>query len=323
MPTLLLTGRSCSVGSLKYHLNKAKLNLLGGGETMKEISRRGFLKKTGKIALAGAAAFGLESGFLGGSIKLAYGEEPQAGFNVYNDVNPHIKSIQSHTFKECISQGYKPAICYSTSKPMVAVAKGTVVEIIDLQDPRYLWLGTYPKEAKGLAVRIQHGNNYSSWYLHLRQPEVKFGQKIERGQRIGFPDERWNIPSLMLPERINAIDPDNYGINHSFMTYWDGLTNLDIDKEEQNKRIENQRRILQEIAGLCSGSEKYTLLMMKHKRGDRVLKWSAIETFRYMEHLYKKNPQKFSSLTKDQLEKMKKEFYDNQPIILTLPFKKG
>jgi len=27
---------------------------------MKEISRRGFLKKTGKIALAGAAAFGLE-----------------------------------------------------------------------------------------------------------------------------------------------------------------------------------------------------------------------------------------------------------------------
>lgn len=205
---------------------------------------------------------------------------------------------------------------------MVAVAKGTVVEIIDLQDPSYLRLGTDPKEAKGLMVRIRHGNKYSSCYLHLRQPEVKFGQKIERGQRIGFPDERWNIPSLILLKVANGIDPDNYGINHSFMTYWDGLTNLDIDKEEQNKRIENQRRILQEIAGLCSGSEKYTLLMMKHKRGDRSLKWSAIETFRYIEHLYKKNPQEFSSLTKDQVEKMRKRFYENQPIILTLPFEK-
>jgi len=283
------------------------------------------LKKTGKIALAGAAAFGLESGFLGGSIKLAYGEEPQAGFNVYNDVNPNAKSIESHTFKDSISQVYKPAIRYRTSKPMVAVAKGTVSDIIDLESQTSGWkgLGSDPKEAKGFMAVMRHGNNYGSCYLHLQQPEVKFGQKVERGQIIGLPDDRWNIPSLMLFERMNAIDPDNYGINHSFMTYWDGVTDLDIDKEEQNKRLEQQRQILQNIANLCSGPEKYTLLMMKHKHGNRFRKWSKIEIFRYIEYLYRKNPNKFFSLTKDQLEKMKKEFYDNQPIILTLPFKKG
>ena len=48
---------------MKYHLNKAKLDLLGGGDAMKEIKRREFLKKTGKLALAGATAISLKQFF--------------------------------------------------------------------------------------------------------------------------------------------------------------------------------------------------------------------------------------------------------------------
>lgn len=295
---------------------------------MNKISRREFLSKTGKTALAGGAAFGFGSALLSCgpiSTNLALEEESPAKFSVFSAVNPNIRSIESYTFADCVSQFYRPGICYKTSKPMVAVARGTVVEIINLRDESGFWagFGNDPKGAKGFLVRIRHGDNYTSCYLHLEQPKVRFGQEVERGQRIGVPVWPWNIPTLMLLEQANAIDPDKYGINHSFMTYWDGVTDFEIGKKEQEKRVEKQAQLLRKIVGLCSGPEKYTLLMKKHKHGDRVIRWSKIEIFRYIEHVYQENPQKFPSLTKGQLKEMRKEIYDNQPIILTLPFEKG
>jgi hypothetical protein len=73
---------------------------------------------------------------------------------------------------------------------------------------------------------------------------------------------------------------------------------------------------------MVEGPEKYTLLRKKHK-GMFQYRWSNIEKFRYIEYLYQKKPETFPSLTKEQFEEMRKEFYSNQPIILTLPFKKG
>ncbi|NIN93144.1 peptidoglycan DD-metalloendopeptidase family protein [bacterium] len=297
---------------------------------MKAINRRDFLKKTGKVALASGATFGLGTGLFGrGQVtkKLAYGEESQTGFNVYNPVNPNVKSIQSHTFQDSISQGLKPGITYTTSEPMVAVARGTVNEVAELEASRRWFknLGDDPDGAKGFVVRVTHGTNFTSRYVHLKEPEVKFGQKIKRGERIGFPDERWNLPRLVLwaGEVEDVADPDNYGINHGFMGYWDGVTDLDKPNEEQNKRVETQKALLYKIAEFYSGPEKYTLLRKKHKGKDQLYKWAQIEKFRYLEYLYQKEPQSFGSLTKEQFEEMRKEFYSNQPIILTLPFKKG
>lgn len=298
---------------------------------MKEINRREFLKKTGKMALACAAAFGFESVFLGGSpirINLAYGEKSQAKFNVYNAINSHVKSIQSHTYQDCLSQNYAPGIIYKTTKPMVAVAKGTVTRIMELPSVSLYWsLGDDPEGATGFMVIVTHGREYYSCYYHLQQLDVKFADKVERGQRIGSPDERWNIARLLFMEegRGNAMDPDNFGTNHSFMTYWDGVTDLDIGKEEQDKRLENQKQLLYKLAGLYSDPiPEYTLLRKKHTSKDGTLfNWSTIEKFRYIEYLHQNNPETFTSLTKEKFEEIRKEFYRNQPIVLTLPFKKG
>ena len=73
---------------------------------------------------------------------------------------------------------------------------------------------------------------------------------------------------------------------------------------------------------MAEGPEKYTLLSKKHK-AVKLFKWSNIEKFRYIEYLQQNKPETFPSLTKEQFSEMKKEFYYNQPIILTLPFKKG
>ena len=60
-----------------------------------------------------------------------------------------------------------------------------------------------------------------------------YSNKIEL---IGYPDERWNMPRLVFIDGDES-DPNNYGMNHGFMSYWDGSTDLDIGKEEQNKRL--------------------------------------------------------------------------------------
>lgn len=181
------------------------------------------MSKSGKAAfLADGVLFG--STLLGRhpfATMLAFGEEWPRGLNVYNGFNPNAKSIQSHTFEDSISQGLKPGICYTTSKPMVAVAKGTVAEAGEMESEG-TWrkdFGSDPGGAKGFVVKIRHGANYRAFYRHLQQLRAKFGQKVEWGQIIGSPDPRWNSPVLFLLEIDAPVDPDNYGMNHSFMDY--------------------------------------------------------------------------------------------------------
>jgi hypothetical protein len=97
---------------------------------------------------------------------------------------------------------------------------------------------------------------------------------------------------------------------------------LEVEQVEQNKRWETQQQILNKFAGMVEGPEKYTLLRKMHK-GMQVCRWSPIEKFRYIEYLHQNKPETFPSLTREQFAEMKKEFYSNQPIVLTLPFKKG
>jgi hypothetical protein len=301
------------------------MNVKKGGPLMDKISRRDFLGKAGKTTLAFGTLSVLGSGLLGRipfMPSLAIAGKPKPEFDVYNDINPNAKDIVAHTFKDCLVKKWWPGICYKTDKPMVAVAAGTVTEIFNTSDTTGYLYQTIRKEqnqSKGFGVTVTTGNNYNSFYLHLTTPEVEFGQKITRGQLIGYPDERWNMPRLVVNEAVDQIDPNNYGVNHSYMNYWDGKTDLDIGKEEQNKRYEIQQQILNKFAGMAEGPEEYTLLRKKHE-GMQLSKWSPIEYLRYIEYLHQNKPETFPSLTKEQFGEMKKEFYSNQPIIFTLPF---
>jgi len=80
--------------------------------------------------------------------------------------------------------------------------------------------------------------------------------------------------------------------------------------------------LLYKFAELYIGPEKYILLAKKHKYRDKIFKWSLVEKFRYLEYLYQTDPKLFPSVPKEEFELVRKEFYENQPIILTLPLKK-
>jgi hypothetical protein len=297
-----------------------------GGKAMHKMNRRKFIKTTGKIALTGATALGiypLLSGFVRDPLKMAFASDSLGGFNVYNGINSNAKDIVAETFKGCLSKGLSPGICYKTSKPMVAVADGTVIEIRKMDDLNNYYKTLFGKEkndAIGYLVKVVHGN-IMSFYVHLKAPKAKMNQKVKRGEIIGYPDERWNTPRLLL-WIDDSTDPNNYGINHGFMTYWDGATDLEIGKVEQNKRLEFQQQILNKLGEMVEGPEKYDLYRKKHK-GATICKWSRIEKIRYVEYLVQNKSETFTSLTKEQFSVMKKEFYSNQPIVLTLPFKKG
>jgi len=301
-----------------------------GENAMKKMYRRHFLKTSGKLTLAGATALCIEpmlSCLLANPLGVAFASNPQAEFNVYNGVNPNAKDILAYTFKDCLAKKWWPGICYKTPKPMVAVASGTVTDTLKIGDlgsgGGHPWMALVKEQnqAKGFLVKITHGSNYTSYYLHLGPPKVKFGQKMKRGQIIGYPDARWNMPRLVFKSG-EAIDPNNFGIDHCFMTYWDGATDLEIGKNEQNKRVDTQQKLLYKIAEMVEGPQKFTLLDKSHK-GSFQYGWSMIEKFRYIEHKYQHEPETFPTLTKELFEKMKKEFYSNQAIILTLPFEKG
>ena len=295
---------------------------------MERINRRKFLKRTGKLTLAGTAALSIGpviSQLVPNPIKFAFAAETQVEFDVYNEVNPNAKALIAHTFKDCLAQKWWPGISYNTSKPMVAVAAGTVTDVSHLADPMGYFYQAMIKEqnqAKGFGVRVVTGSYYSSHYLHLKTPDVTFGQKVNRGQIIGYPDKKWNMPRLVINELGDQIDPNNCGVDHSYMNVWDGNADLEVEKVEQNKKWETQQQILIKFAGMVEGPEKYTLLKKEHK-GMQSCKWAPVEKFRYIEYLHQNKPATFPSLTKEQFTEMKKEFYSNQPMILTLPFKKG
>ena len=47
--------------------------------------------------------------------------------------------------------------------------------------------------------------------------------------------------------------------------------------------------------------------------------WPTIIKFRYFDELYKVAPQLFPDISQAKFEKTRKEFYDSQPITLSLP----
>ena len=111
-------------------------------------------------------------------------------------------------------------------------------------------------------------------------------------------------------------------IVNSYMNYWDGVTELPSGHDSK-KQYGVQLDKVNAFATLCKGknvsnlSERYHLKQASRGR----MSWSLIEQFRYLEHLYRTHPEYFTG-TPDQINSIRKEFYDNQPIVLTLPFKK-
>jgi len=277
------------------------------------LTRRDFLKISGQFALAGVTALGLESVLSGCATR-----PPTAGFN------PNFRGpgSQWHTFMRSIYDGWTPGIDWKVSPktPMVAVASGKVENIHQINMAGH---------AGGRGVEIGHCIDpsdrivYKSAYYHLNKVDVAWSDRVERGDIVGYAGDTdtYNVAKLCLRAFGNLVNPDNYGPGYNHMQYWDGDNSLEI--RDGWERYLNQCRIMGNLLECYLGKDRKKINVAEHSDGYYgTCNWSLFEKFTYLEHKFEGKPNLFPNLRKHHFELMKKEFYNNQPIVLTLPFKK-
>jgi murein DD-endopeptidase MepM/ murein hydrolase activator NlpD len=70
----------------------------------------------------------------------------------------------------------------------------------------------------GIAVEINHGHGYATWYAHLLRPVVHPGQKVKRGTLIAYSGNSGlsTGPHLHYEVRVNGekVNPVNYIMDH-------------------------------------------------------------------------------------------------------------
>ena len=258
---------------------------------------------------------------------------------LYNGVNPNLESphrpsmhvgrsnadystFKANTFSRI---GATPGISYSVphGEVMVAAAPGIVCGKIELKTGR----------AGGMMVYVAHdfqpGGPFFTEYAHLDQVYVKKGNKVKRGGPIGKVTKHCQYAKLLFQEGIstasgNYSDPDNYGHEHSYMDYYDGNKFI---IEDRKTKLEKQVSSYKKLESKIFDSELVFDYLELREHGATSSKascvWSDFEKFKFLELLYKHKPDFFQNLSQEEFQTIKKDFYDNQPIVLTLPFKKG
>jgi hypothetical protein len=307
------------------------------------MNRRKFLKLCGLAACGAGFGFGT-TGCAVPPKNINWSEVPDKEFSLdafddwfifhklYNGPNPNLNITQrghNGTMEANIKDSNlaTPGVDY-TSGVLYATAGGQVARISDIDK-----LGT--GRLGGYTVWISHpiaGPNMLDWvittrYAHVYKPKLEVGDMVKRGDKIADVMYR-DVAKLILARWQYFVDPDNYGKNQSYMDYWDGKTDLDI--ENPRERCLKQEQIYWELRGKASQwlYEKLRNSFPKSHRNDtrniyagKKHLWDFVEMFRYIEELYIIKPQFFPGLERNEFNKLKKEFYANQPIVLTLPLK--
>jgi hypothetical protein len=261
--------------------------------------------------------------------------------NFYQKSNPNVNFNQKFTFKSKFSSGNDypgPAWYLSPNTHIYASTPGQVVNV-----RTYSGGGT---NVKGHQISI-YNEPFSIVYEHVDKPAVKFKDIIKRGDLIarGVSDKRNNgvqgLPGyfkIALYNNGNCEDPDTYGENYSYMNYWD--EKKDLNKNNKNNKISIQWDILNKISNSYNGVLKNDLVKIskqhisfkefkkngkypfQHRNfNGSFLRYTPIERFKILENIYKQDPLKFT-LGETKFQNLKQKFYNYQPIILTLPFKK-
>ncbi len=252
------------------------------------------------------------------------------GFNPYNGFNPNLKfrHDQYQTWRHNMIE-HKVAWAgtqyhLSTREKIVASADGIVQEAVTFQS--YHGLED--------SVTIKHGDSIRTRYFHMSphsfekfQGKFDYFQKVKRGDVIGLGSEHFKTAMY----RWGIIgDMDHYGPKMGYMNYWDGEIDLDSEPEEVKQKNRTQIdlifKLINKYAGL--GSEQlqevhsYNKIpkTLCHKKSKYHCEpWEHAMVFKLVKHIYDNQPETFKG-TKKENDGLIAKIYDNQPVILTLPF---
>jgi hypothetical protein len=249
------------------------------------------------------------------------------GFKLYRDGNPNAPYQQEFTFYTKMHCGNQlgernpgPA-WHVTGDPIIAASDGYVTK---------KGHNTAGHAGDWVNVKPSFSSPFTIHYTHIGSIQVDIMDEVERGKTIlGYGIGYFK---LMLFDLSNCIDPEYFGVNHGYMNFWDGVSNYSVYDAHLSKM--EQRKVITEFVNLYLGEMKKevdTISNFKnllHRRPYKVgshtvwnFRWTEGERFRLLEHLYKNNSDQFD-LGQSDFQDLKQTLYANQPLVLTLPFKK-
>lgn len=310
------------------------------------IDRRQFCKiMAGGILTGGlsSALFDVQAASPYGRPKNAYllGHLPPELQPVSMNPNLPAQISQQQTFQNFINHWQVPGIAYVTGdNPVRAAAAGIVHFVGTGKDRNNRPSGTYVRVAHDIydglqkqfypRVTLYRYQAYRSTYYYLSRVNIQQWQAVKRGQIIGygsrFEKNRPAMFKLVLEERGNPVNPDDYGRKHGFMQLRKKGRTKEITREQMNRRVDDQIAVVREMNAAFKWKEKSQLLKKIHcyvqteKFYDYPVKWSTIEQFRFLTNLYSKDPLQFTGLSQKKIVRLSKKFRDLQPVVLTLPF---
>jgi beta-lactamase regulating signal transducer with metallopeptidase domain len=258
-------------------------------------------------------------------------------------VNPNLRSPQTQieSFQTALEKGRRPAIIYDTGGAPVRAAAAGIVHFIGEGRGAV-------GDAEGFYVRIAHDNYdalrqatyprvtlyrpqvYRTTYYNLGRVAVQHWQSVKRGQVIGYgrvsKDESQARVQVVLEERGNWVDADQYGLKHGFMAHREVPPQPEIDLAEMNRRLDRQVAIVHDLLGHFASSATDEIYFRIHAVIDTErfkqypVHWSTLDRFRYLAHRFQEDPSQFPTLSVTEFATLQESFYANQAIVLTLPF---
>ena len=256
-------------------------------------------------------------------------------------INPNLPPgvNQLKTFQDFIDQQLVPGAVYAVGeKPVRAVAAGIVHFIGEAKDRGNRPRGYYVRVAHDIydglrqpfypRVTLYRYQAYRSTYYYLSQISVGHWQSIKRGQVIGYGSRNGNTEEvsfkLVLEERGNPVNPDNFGHGHGFMRPRNRSSEIERTREEMNRRLDDQIEIVRFLNSVFGGKNRlsnYTHCFTEtEKFYDFPVLWSTVDKFHFLTDLYRREPGRLAAVLPEQIDRMVEEFKNLQPIILTLPF---
>lgn len=291
-------------------------------QALDSLTRREFLKLTSLASLGLATA---SSSILGCDAQITTPSR--------SDFKPYNTNYQgrSRPFHESTTPGFigTPGVEYycSNGTPMITTAEGRLLS--------HKSAGRGSGEVIELVHRPKAGEQapfFLTIYGHISVDNdfikrFKKGDTVPRGTVVGQVYYKGSA-KLMTIEAFNAntaywVNPENYGRHYTQLNYWDG--NPDFDKELISKYVERfnkQVKCLETLVKMSKTKDlSHFLKIPTSTPPNHPVHPAIIDKWRRVEQMYGKEPDKLTG-SKEEIEHLKKEFYDNQPIILTLPFKK-
>jgi len=169
-----------------------------------------------------------------------------------------------------------------------------------------------------------------TYYAHLGKLYVdKYKLKVQRGDPIGVvPLKYRNFGKIMVQERGFWADPDKFGKNYGYLDYRDTPHEYDEqylnDRDFINNRFKKVRKAVLEFDNHRVGKEKYGIGDLWHKeKGYGMCTYSWFEIFDFLKSAYELNNDLYPGLFQADVDNTTKVIYDNQPLELSLPLKKG